>query len=178
MVKAIPDGYHTLTPYLVVGDAAKAIEFCRKAFGATEIMRMVEPGGKRIMHAELMVGDSRLMLSDTYAEMGGKNPKDLKGTPVTVHVYSEDADALAARAAKAGAKIIMPVAEMFWGDRFGKVKDPFGHGWSIATHVKDLTPAQFAKAAAAAFEQHEALQKKAPARKKATAKKKATKKRK
>lgn len=178
MVKAIPDGYHTLTPYLVVSSAAKAIEFYRKAFGATEVMRMVEPGGKRIMHAEIRIGDSCLMLSDTYAEMGAKNPKDLNGTPVTVHVYSENADALVARAAKAGAKVVMPVAEMFWGDRFGKVRDPFGHEWSIATHVKDLTPDQFAKAAAAAFAEHAAMQKaKKKAPKKKAAKKKAAKKR-
>jgi len=161
MVKPVPDGYHTLTPHLVVSDASAAIEFYKQAFGAIETARMVEPGGKRIMHAQVTIGDSVLMLADTYSEMGAKNPKDLKGSPVNIHIYSQDADALMARAVKAGAKVLMPVAEMFWGDRYGRLTDPFGHEWSVATHVKDLSEAEMEKAAADMFKQHNESQKQA-----------------
>ena len=140
-VDAIPKDMHSITAHLVCADAAKAIEFYKKAFGAVETARLPGPDGK-IMHASLRIGDSCLMLADEYPEMGSVGPKALKGSPVTIHLYVEDADATVAKAAKAGAKVTMPVAEMFWGDRYGQLEDPFGHRWSIGTHVRDLTPEQ------------------------------------
>jgi uncharacterized glyoxalase superfamily protein PhnB len=136
---------HTVTPHLVCAGAADAIEFYKKAFGATETSRMPGPGGK-LMHASVRIGDSTVMLVDEMPEHGTLGPKALKGTPVVIHLYVEDADAFAARAAKAGAKVTMPVTEMFWGDRYGQLEDPFGHRWSVATHVKDLTPAEMQEA--------------------------------
>ena len=141
-VDAIPKDMHSITPHLVCADAAKAIEFYKKAFGAVEGARLPGPDGKKIMHASIRIGDSCLMLADEYPEMGSVGPKALKGSPVTIHLYVEDADATVAQAAKAGAKVTMPVAEMFWGDRYGQLEDPFGHRWSIGTHVRDLTPEQ------------------------------------
>ena len=140
-VDAIPKGMHSITPHLVCAGAAKAIEFYKNAFGAVEEARLPGPDGK-IMHASVRIGDSQLMLMDANPEMGARGPKDLKGSPVTIHLYVEDADAVVAQAAKAGAKVTMPVAEMFWGDRYGTLEDPFGHSWSVATHVRDLTPEQ------------------------------------
>ena len=140
-VKAIPKDMHSITPHLVCADAAKAIEFYKKAFGAVETARLPGPNG-RIMHAAVRIGDSCVMLADEFPEMGSVGPKALKGSPVMIHLYVEDADATMAQAAKAGAKVTMPVAEMFWGDRYGQLEDPFGHRWSIGTHVKDLTPEQ------------------------------------
>lgn len=150
-VKAIPDGYHTLTPNIVVKDAVAALSFYQKAFGAEELSRMPGPGGK-IMHAEVKIGDSRLMLCDEMPEMGNKGPKSLGGTPVSFYVYVNNVDASWKRAVDAGAKVIMPVEDMFWGDRGGRLEDPFGHGWMLAQHTKDLTPAEI-KAGQAEFEE-------------------------
>lgn len=148
--KAVPEGFRTVTPYLVVSGAASALDFYVRAFGAKEVYRMPGPGGK-IMHAELEIGDSKLMLSDEMPEMGGKSPATLKGSPVSVFLYVEDVDKVFKQAVSAGAKEKMPVSNMFWGDRYGAVIDPFGHEWQIATHVEDLTPEEIGKRAAAAF---------------------------
>jgi PhnB protein len=139
--KAIPDGMHTVTPHLICANAAAAIEFYKKAFNATETSRLPGPGG-RLMHASLRIGDSAVMLVDEMPEHGALSPKSLKGSPVAIHLYVEDADAVAAQAVAAGAKTIMPVTDMFWGDRYGQLEDPFGHRWSVATHVRDVTPAE------------------------------------
>jgi uncharacterized glyoxalase superfamily protein PhnB len=149
-VQPIPAGYHTVTPYLVCRGAASAIDFYKRAFGAKEKMRMPGPDGK-VAHAELQIGDSRLMLGDESPEMGAKSPDMLGGSPVGVLLYVKNVDAMADRAIKAGATVVMPVQDMFWGDRYGKLKDPFGHEWSIATHKEDLTPKQMAKRAASAM---------------------------
>src|SRR3990172_10277101 len=146
----IPAGYHTVTPYLVRRGAANAIDFYKRAFGAREKMRMPGPNGK-VAHAELQIGDSRLMLGDESPEMGAKSPEMLGGSPVGVLLYVKNVDAMADRAVKAGATVVMPVQDMFWGDRYGKLKDPFGHEWSIATHKEDLTAKQMAKRAQSAM---------------------------
>lgn len=138
-VKAIPDGMHTLTAHLVCAGASEAIEFYKKAFGARELMRLHSPDGK-IMHSRLQIGDSQVMIVDEYPEWGSLGPKSFNGTPVSIHLQVENADAIATQAAAAGAKILVPVAEAFWGDLYGVLEDPFGHKWSVGTHVKDLTP--------------------------------------
>ncbi|MFA5940908.1 MAG: VOC family protein [Sinimarinibacterium sp.] len=143
----VPAGTHTVTPHLVCAGAAEAIEFYKKAFGAEELMRLPDPKGK-LMHAAIGIGDSRVMLVDEYPEMGALGPKSLKGSPVTIHLYVPDVDAFVARAVKAGATLRMPVADMFWGDRYGMIEDPFGHQWSVATHQRDLTPEQIREAMA------------------------------
>ena len=148
-VKPIPEGYHTATPYLIVRDAAGALEFYKKAFGATELFRMAGPGGK-VMHAEIQIGDSRLMLADEFPEMGYRGPQALGGSPVGICLYVEDVDALAARATAAGAKVRRPVQDQFYGDRSGTFEDPYGHVWTLATHIEDLTPEQIHERAAAA----------------------------
>ena len=140
-VKAIPDGYHTITPGLTVRDGAKAIEFYKRAFGAQQVFRMDRPDGG-LMHAELQIGNSRIMLGEEYPQMGCQSPESLKGTPVSFYLYVADADAAFAQAIAAGAKAVKPVSDMFWGDRQGEVSDPFGHRWSVATHKEDLTPEQ------------------------------------
>jgi PhnB protein len=137
-VKAIPDGYHTLTPYMTVRDAARAIEFYKQAFGAKERGVMKGPDGK-IMHAELIIGDSIFMLADEFPEFGSMSPLSTGGSGMGLHIYVEDVDSAFDRAVKAGAGVDMPVSDMFWGDRYGKVHDPFGHRWSIATHKADLS---------------------------------------
>jgi PhnB protein len=137
--KPIPDGMHSLTPLLVCAGAADAIAFYKKAFNAIEETRLPGPEGK-LMHAAVRIGDSLLMLMDEFAECGGLGPKSLKGSPVTVHLQVEDVDAVFKQAVAAGAKITMPLADMFWGDRYGQLEDPFGHHWSVATHIKDLSP--------------------------------------
>jgi uncharacterized glyoxalase superfamily protein PhnB len=134
----IPQGMHSVTPHLVCAGAAQAIEFYKQAFGAEEGARLPGPDG-RLMHASVKIGDSQVMLVDEMPEWGALGPKSLKGTPVTIHLYVEDVDALVARAVKAGAKVTMPVADQFWGDRYGKLEDPFGHHWSVATHVRDVS---------------------------------------
>jgi len=140
-VKAIPDGYHTITPGLTVRDGAKAVEFYKRAFGAQQVFRMDRPDG-RLMHAELQIGTSRIMLGEEYPQQGCQSPESLKGTPVSFYLYVPDADAAFAQAIAAGAKAVKPVSDMFWGDRQGEVSDPFGHRWSVATHQEDLTPEQ------------------------------------
>jgi uncharacterized glyoxalase superfamily protein PhnB len=148
-VKAVPDGMHTITPHLVCRDAAAAIAFYQKAFGAVELARLPGPQGK-LLHAMLRIGDSPFMLVDEFPEWGALGPQSLKGSPVTIHLYVEDADAAIERAVAAGARLTMPVADMFWGDRYGTVEDPFGHRWSIATHLRDLSPEEIQAAAKAA----------------------------
>ncbi|HET6278887.1 MAG TPA: VOC family protein [Candidatus Polarisedimenticolia bacterium] len=137
-VKPVPEGYSTITPHLVVDGAAEAIEFYVKAFGAEEISRMPGPNG-RLMHAEIRIGDSRVMLVDTFPQWGSKGPDALGGSPVTIHIYVDDADALFTRAVAAGARVTLPIADMFWGDRYGKLEDPFGHKWSIASRIENLS---------------------------------------
>jgi PhnB protein len=137
-VKPVPDGYHTLTPFLTVHDAARAIDFYKQAFGAQERGVMKGPDGK-IMHAELKIGDSIIMLSDEFPEMGVVSPQSIGGSAMGLHIYLDGVDAAFDRAVKAGAEVEMPVMDQFWGDRYGKLKDPFGHKWSIGTHVKDLS---------------------------------------
>jgi PhnB protein len=149
--KAIPEGFHTLTPHLIVKGASQAIEFYKKAFGAEEIVRMPWPDGQSVMHAELKIGDSRLFLADEFPKMGSLGPQGTAGTPIGIHVYVEDVDAAFNSAVAAGAQVRMPVADMFWGDRYGIVVDPFGHRWSFATHKEDLTPEEIGKRAQTAF---------------------------
>ena len=134
----IPQGMHSVTPHLICAGAAKAIEFYKQAFGAEEGARLPGPDG-RLMHASVKIGDSQVMLVDEMPEWGALGPKALKGSPVTIHLYVDDVDAVVARAVKAGAKVTMPVADQFWGDRYGKLEDPFGHHWSVATHVRDVS---------------------------------------
>lgn len=145
-VNPIPPGMHSITPHLVCAGAAEAIEFYKKAFGANEGGRLAGPDG-RLMHAHLTIGDSSLMLVDEMPEWKCLGPKALGGSPVTIHLYVKDVDAVFAQAVAAGAQPTMPVADMFWGDRYGQVVDPFGHKWSIATHVRDMSPDEIAKGA-------------------------------
>jgi PhnB protein len=145
-VKPIPEGYNTINPYIAVEDATKAIEFYKRAFGATERSKMEGPPGK-IAHAELAIGDSVIMLSDPFPQSKVKPPKEIGGTTVSLMVYVEDVDEVVQQAVDAGATITMPVENQFWGDRFGQVEDPFGHNWQIATHVEDVAPDEMAKRA-------------------------------
>jgi PhnB protein len=150
-IKAIPEGMHTITPHLVVKGASQAIEYYKKAFGAVELVRMCSPGGDSIMHAQLRIGDSPLFLVDEHPGMGCRGPEIGSGSPVTIHLYVEDVDSVFKAALEAGAKQIMPPADMFWGDRWGKLVDPFGHEWSVATHKEDLTPEEIGQRAQTAF---------------------------
>ncbi|MBE0627812.1 MAG: VOC family protein [Burkholderiales bacterium] len=144
-VRTVPEDMHTVTPHLVCAGAAEAIEFYKKAFNAVEAGRLPGPQGK-LMHALIRIEGSAVMLVDEMPEWGSFGPRSLKGTPVTIHLYVEDVDAVVARALGAGAKIIMPVADMFWGDRYGKLEDPFGHHWSVATHLRDVSPEEMQQA--------------------------------
>jgi len=144
-VQAVPKGYHTVTPHMTVRDAARAIEFYKQAFGAEEKGAMKGPDGK-IMHAELRIGDSVIMLADEFPEFGSLSPLSTGGTGIALHIYIEDVDSAFDRAVKAGAKVDMPVADMFWGDRYGKLSDPFGHKWSIATHICDMSSEEIGEA--------------------------------
>ena len=148
--KPIPEGYHTLTPYLAVENAAEAIEFYKRAFGASEHMRMPGPNGT-IAHAEIRIGDSLVMLSDPFPQSSVRPPKQLGGTSASLFMYVEDVDAVFKRAVDAGATVTTEVADQFWGDRFGSVTDPYGHLWSIATHVEDLTEQEIAERSEAAM---------------------------
>jgi PhnB protein len=148
--KPIPDGYHTVTPYLAVDDAARAIEYYAKAFGAKELGRMDAPGGK-VGHAELQIGDSRIMLADAFPQSSTRPPKELGGTSASMFMYVEDVDAVVKQAVDAGATISMEVADQFWGDRFGSITDPFGHVWSLATHIEDVPPEEMAERSKAAM---------------------------
>jgi PhnB protein len=145
-VKAIPAGYHAVTPYLACGDAARAIEFYKKAFGAAEVIRIPGPNGT-IGHAEVKIGDSRVMLTDEYREMDFLSPLTRGGTTVHIHLYVADADKMAERAVQAGAKLLHPVQDKFYGDRTGSVRDPFGHVWHLATHTEDVSLAELKKRA-------------------------------
>jgi uncharacterized glyoxalase superfamily protein PhnB len=145
--KPIPDGFHTMTPHLVCRDAAKAIAFYEKAFGAKELGRSLMPDGKSIMHAMLQFGDSRLMLADEFPQWKSLGPLAIGGTAVTLHLYVEDTDQVYKRAIDAGATSKMAPTDMFWGDRYAQVVDPSGHMWAIATHIKDVSPAEMEKAA-------------------------------
>ena len=148
-VRPIPEGYHTVTPALVVRGAARAIEFYTRAFGAREVGRMMSPDGQQVWHAELQLGDTRVMLGDEMPDMGASGPESLGGSPVTLHLYVEDADAVFQQAIDAGATVIQPLANAFWGDRYGRLKDPFGHNWSIATHIEDLSEQEMLRRAEA-----------------------------
>ena len=139
-VKGMRKGFHTMTPGLVVKGADKAIDFYKKAFGAEEISRMTGPDGRSVMHAELKIGDSIFFLGDESPDQGALSPQTIGGTPVSLHLYVTDVDTAFKRAVDAGAQVKMPVTDMFWGDRYGKIQDPFGHGWGIATPKEDLTP--------------------------------------
>ena len=150
MTKPIPDGFHTLTPHLVVSDAVKAIEFYKKAFGAVEKDKFMGPDGKVVMHAELKIGNSIFMLGNEHPPTC-LSPKSHGGTSVTLGLYVENADATFDRAVKAGCTVKMPLADQFWGDRYGQLEDPFGHQWSVATHKQDLTREQIAENAKAFF---------------------------
>lgn len=149
-VKPIPEGYHTVTPYLTVDGAAEAIDYYKRVFGARERMRVETPDG-RIGHAELQVGDSLVMLCDPFPQATTRPPTQLGGTTGSIFMYVEDVDAVVKRAVDAGATVTMPVDDMFWGDRYGTVSDPFGHSWAIATHVEDVPPEEMAERAKAAM---------------------------
>jgi uncharacterized glyoxalase superfamily protein PhnB len=154
-VQAIPKGYHAVTPSLVVAGAARAIDFYKKAFGAEEIMRFPGPDGS-LMHAEIRIGDSVIMMGDEMPEMGARGPRLIGGTPVSFFIYTDKVDAAWKRALDAGAKEIMPLIDQFWGDRSGCLEDPFGHHWWLSQHVQDLTPEQIKKNADAFFAQQHA----------------------
>jgi PhnB protein len=147
-VKPIPDGHHVVTPYLSIKGAANAIEFYKKAFGAREVMRMAQPDG-RLGHAELQIGDSRIMLADEFPDMNFRSPHSIGGTPVHLHLYVEDVDAVVTQAVAAGAKVLRPVQDQFYGDRSGSLADPHGHVWHVATHTEDLSMEEIEKRAAA-----------------------------
>ncbi len=143
-VSAVPVGYHSVTPYLIVDNAAKAIDFYTKVFGAEEVMRMEKPDGK-VGHAELKIGDSKIMLADEYPEMKAQGPKAYGGSAVSIHLYLEDVDHVAKQAVAAGAKLVRPLENMFYGDRSGTLVDPFGHQWHISTHVEDVSEDEMQK---------------------------------
>ncbi|MDP2027574.1 VOC family protein [Sulfuriferula sp.] len=144
-IKPIPEGFHSITPHLVCAGAIAAIDFYQRAFNAVAVMRL--PGAAdKLMHAQIRIGDSNIMLVDEMPEWGSLGPSALKGTPVTLHCYVNDADAAFAQAIAAGATVKMPLADMFWGDRYGILVDPFGHHWSIATHIRDVGPDEMQQA--------------------------------
>jgi len=149
-VKPVPEGHHTITPHLVVKGASQAIEFYKQSFGAEEVRRLPGSDGKSIIHAEVKIGDSLLFLVDEIPEMNCLGPGS-GGSPVTIHLFVENVDSVFQAALAAGAKERMPLADMFWGDRYGRLVDPFGHEWSVATHKEDLTPEELSKRAQAAF---------------------------
>lgn len=146
-VQPIPPGMPSITPHLVCRDAAAAIDFYRRAFGALELARLPGPDG-RLMHAMIRIGDSPIFLMDEYPEWGSLGPQEGARLPVVLHLYVADADATAARVLAAGAKLVVPLADMFWGDRYGQVEDPWGYRWAIATHIRDVSPEEMAAAAA------------------------------
>ena len=159
-VKSVPEGYHTLTPFLTVRDAERAIEFYKQAFGAELRGGGVAkgPDGK-VMHAELKIGDSVIMLSDEYPEFGSKSPQSIGDSAMGLHIYLDNVDAAFDRAVKAGATVEMPVMDQFWGDRYGKLRDPFGHKWSMATHVKDMSQDEMKRGMDEAFAKAEKMKK-------------------
>jgi PhnB protein len=147
-VKYIPDGYHTATPYLIIKGAAKALDFYKKAFGATELMRMQGPDGK-VGHAEIKIGNSPIMLADEFPEMGYKSPQSLGGSPISIMLYVENVDNTVEQAVAEGAKIAIPLKDQFYGDRNGTIHDPFGHVWTISTHIEDVSPEEMQRRAEA-----------------------------
>ena len=149
-VEPIPEGYTSVSPYLTVDDGKAAIDFYKRAFGATEIGVMESPDG-RIAHAALRIGNSVVMFSDPFPQFSSKSPKELGGTTVALFLYVEDVDAVVKRAVDSGATILMEVEDQFWGDRFGTIKDPFGHVWSVATHIEDVSPEEMEERAKAAM---------------------------
>jgi PhnB protein len=149
-VKAIPEGYPSVTPYLIVDGAVRALDFYKAAFGATEIMRMAQPNGK-LGHAEIRVGNSVIMMADEHPEMGYRGPKALGGTPVSIVLYVNDVDTIAARIVKEGGKVLRPVENQFYGDRSGTFEDPFGHVWTVASHVQDVSPEEMKRRAEALY---------------------------
>ena len=149
-VRPIPAGYHTVTPYLTIRNASDAIEFYRRAFGATELARMADPSGK-IANAEIQVGDSRLLIRDETPESPG--PESLGGSPVMIHLFVEDVDQIARQAVSAGAKVLIPVGDQFYGDRSGRLADPFGHIWIVSTHKEDLSPEEMRERASSYMKQ-------------------------
>ena len=153
MTKKIPDGYHTITACIFFKDTKKAIEFYKKAFGAKEMMTMPGPNGKGIMHAEVKIGDSIIMMGDENPTKNSKSPETLGGSAVTFYLYVEDVDAAFKKAVSAGATSVMPIQDMFWGDRIGSVKDQFGYSWMLATHTKDLSPEEIKQGAQEAMSQ-------------------------
>ena len=154
-VSPIPEGYHSVTPYLVIKNAAAAIEYYKKAFGAVELFRMPAPGSK-IRHAEIKIGDSPVMLADEYPDMGFKGPESFGGTPVSLMIYVDDVDKIYPQAIAAGGKELRPLQNQFYGDRSGTLIDPFGHVWTIGTHVEDISEEELAKRAEAAMKEHDA----------------------
>jgi len=150
-VKPIPEGMNTVTPHLVCRGAGRAIEFYKKAFGAQEIGRMDMPEGGKVLHAAMRIGNSVIMLMDEFPEWNTVSPQTLNGSPVTIHLYVENAELVFTRAVQAGATAIMPLEDTFWGDRYGKLQDPFGHTWSIATHMRDVSHEEMARAAKEMF---------------------------
>jgi len=151
MAQSTREERHSITPHLVVRDAVKAIEFYKRAFGAEERVRMDDPSGK-VMHAEIKIGDSFIMLADEYPGMGNPAPGK-EGSPVVLNLFSNDVDALWKRATDAGAKVTMPLDNQFWGDRYGQLQDPFGHAWALGQHVEDVSPEELRRRSAAAFSQ-------------------------
>ncbi len=144
-VQPIPEGMHSITPHLVCAGAAAAIDFYKSAFNAVEEFRLPGPQGK-LLHACIRIGGSAVMLVDEFPDWGSIGPKSLKGSPVTIHLYVENVDAVVAKAMGAGAKTLMPIEDMFWGDRYCKLEDPFGHHWSVATHIRDIDPSELQQA--------------------------------
>lgn len=153
MTDFCPKGFSTVTPHLVIKDCAKAIDFYKKGLGAHEIYRSMMPDG-RVMHAMIQIGNSFVMMADEFPDMGAVGPQTLGGTSIELYIYTDDADKLFKQAIDAGATQIMPVNDMFWGDRYGQIQDPYGHRWAIATHKKDVTPEEMKKAAKEMFSQH------------------------
>jgi PhnB protein len=159
-VKPIPDGYHTITPALTIRDCARAIEFYKQAFGANQRGDVAKGPDGKVLHAELQIGDSVIMMSDEFPEFGTLSPQSTGGSSVQLHIYLDNVDAAFDRAAKAGATVTMPLADQFWGDRYGTLKDPFGHKWSIATHVKDMSEDEMKLAMDEAMAKHSEKMKK------------------
>jgi PhnB protein len=147
-VRPVPEGHPTVSPYLIVSDGAAALDFYKKAFGAIELMRHTDPNG-RVGHAEITIGDSVIMLADEFPDFGARSPRSIGGSPVGIHLYVEGVDALANRAIAAGAKVVRPVQDQFYGDRNGTLEDPFGHIWHISTHIEDVPPEELSRRAAA-----------------------------
>jgi uncharacterized glyoxalase superfamily protein PhnB len=150
-VKKIPEGMSTVTPHLICKGAAEAIEFYKKAFGAVDLGRVSDGKDGKLIHALISIGDSKVMLVDEFPEWGFYGPTSLNGSPIAIHLYVEDVDTFVDRAVQCGAKVTMQVQDMFWGDRYGKIEDPFGHLWSVATHIRDVTPEEMEKAARGMF---------------------------